>query len=40
MSGKIKEKSGKFEVDDKWQPCTHSEEATLPVLFLPPISVG
>ena len=21
MSGKIREKSGKFEVDEKWQPC-------------------
>ena len=21
MSGKIREKSGNFEVDDKWQPC-------------------
>ena len=23
MSGKIREKSGNFEVDDKWQPCVH-----------------
>ena len=21
MSGKIREKSGNFEMDDKWQPC-------------------
>ena len=23
MSGKIREKSGNFEVGDKWQPCTY-----------------
>ena len=22
MSGKIREKSGNFDVDDKWQPCS------------------
>ena len=25
MSGKNREKSGNFEVDDKWQPCLNKE---------------
>ena len=25
MSGKIREKSGNFKVDDKWQPCDRSD---------------
>ena len=26
MSGKIRKKSGNFEVDDKWQPCIWLEK--------------
>ena len=29
MSGKIREKSGNFEVNDKWQPCVRSKHRLL-----------
>ena len=32
MSGKIREKSGNFEVDDKWQPCTRELQDHSPSL--------
>ena len=31
MSGKNREKSGNFEVDDKWQPCQSIVSLTKPL---------